>query len=133
MGIKPLRLGDSYYGHAWVGYDVTTGITDVNSEDPVVYITPSGSVYHLDLGCSHLNPSVSSADINIVNELRSKDGSKYHPCELCNVSINQGHVYITDYGNRYHSNLACSGIKRSIQTVHLSEVGGRRECMTCGR
>lgn len=132
MSIRSYRLGTSYYGHAWVGYDYSSGISDLSDEDPVVYITPTGSVYHIDIDCSHLNPSTTSVNRNSVETLRSKDGSKYYACEICGSGSGIGNVYITDYGDRYHSNLYCSGIKRNIQAIHLSEVGGRRACMTCG-
>ncbi len=132
MGIKTYRLGTSYYGHAWVGYDGSGGIADYSDEDPVVYITRTGTVYHIDINCRHLNPTTRSVPASSVDELRSNDGSKYYPCEICGGGSGVGHVYITDYGNRYHSDLYCPGLKRDILAIHLSEVGGRPRCRTCG-
>ena len=133
MGIRPFLLGTSYYGHAWVGYDGVSAVSPATEEDPVVYITPSGTVYHMDINCRYLNPSTRSVSASSVSDLRSKDGSRYYPCEICGGGIGVGSVYVTDYGNRYHSDLYCSGIKRNIQAVHLSEVGGRGPCSLCGR
>jgi len=132
LGIRTFRLGTSYYGHAWVGYDVSNNASVMTDEDPVVYITPSGTVYHTTISCSHLNPSTSSVGRDAIDSMRNRDGSKYYACEVCGSGTGVGNVYVTEYGNRYHSDLYCSGIKRNISAVHLSEVGGRRQCMTCG-
>lgn len=132
MGIRPFYLGNIYYGHAWVGYEPIAGNIAEDIEDPIVYMTPSGSVYHTTPNCSHLNPKVRSVSRVEAETIRSQDGSIYHQCELCGNGGGMGSVYVTDYGNRYHSNLYCSGIKRNVMCVHLSEVGGRRVCLTCG-
>ncbi len=132
MGIRTYRLGTSYYGHAWVGYDGASCSSPATDEDPIVYITRTGTVYHTDLECRYLNPSTKSVAAGSVSGLRNRDGEVYHVCELCGGGIGVGSVYVTDYGNRYHSDLYCSGIRRDIQAVHLSEVGGRGACSVCG-
>lgn len=43
-----------------------------------------------------------------------------------------GKVYVTDYGTCYHSDLACSGLKRTIYLILLEETGGKRACGKCG-
>ena len=132
MNIHTYRLGTSYYGHAWVGYDGFAEGDVGDEEDPIVYVTASGSVYHTDIHCSHLNPTLKSVPVSEIGDLRNKDRSKYYACESCGGSHGTGNVYITEYGNRYHSNVNCNAIKRNISTVHISEVGGRRKCATCG-
>ena len=49
-------------------------------------------------------------------------------------SVPAGHleIYITSQGNRYHTQLNCSGLKRTIYTVPLSQTGGRGRCSKCG-
>ena len=36
------------------------------------------------------------------------------------------------YGTCYHSDLACSGLKRTIYLILLEETGGKRACGKCG-
>lgn len=132
MGIRTYRLGTSYYGHAWVGYDGATCTSAETDEDPIVYVTRTGTVYHTDISCRYLNPSTRSVAAGSVGNLRNKDGAIYHACELCGAGAGVGSVYVTEYGNRYHSDLYCSGIRRDIQAIHLSEVGGRGPCSVCG-
>lgn len=40
-------------------------------------------------------------------------------------------VFITDQGNRFHYDLNCGGIKRTIYMIRLSEVGNRKKCSRC--
>ena len=132
MGLRTFRLGNSYYGRAWTGYDVTGGGECTETDDPIVYVTATGTVYHTDIQCSHLNPSIRPVDSSAAGECRNKNGAKYYQCELCGTGNEIGTVYVTEYGNRYHRDINCSGIKRNIMTIHLSETGGKRACMTCG-
>lgn len=133
MGIRSYRLGTTYYGHAWTGYGGLGDIQTSEENDPIVYITPTGSVYHSSLHCSHLNIKTNQVLVDVVGEKRSADGSKYYPCSNCNAKNACGSVYITEYGNRYHSALNCSELKRTATAVHLSEAEGRRPCSTCGK
>ena len=101
--------------------------------DPMVFITERGSVYHRDIGCRHLDLTIREISSSSVSGARSRDGSKYYPCEYCaSVSASSGTVYITPEGNRYHVTRDCSGLKRTIRSVPLSEAGGRRACSNCG-
>ncbi len=132
MGIRTYRLGTSYSGHAWVGYDGAVYSSPDTDEDPIVYVTRTGTVYHRDVSCRYLNPSTRSVSAGSVSNLRNRDGEIYHACELCGAGAGIGSVYVTDYGNRFHSDLYCSGIRRDIQAIHLSEAGGRGPCSVCG-
>lgn len=42
-------------------------------------------------------------------------------------------LYITETGNKYHSSLDCSGLKRHIDAVPITEVGGMGACSKCTR
>lgn len=132
MGFQGFAMRQRYYGRAWTGYDVSQYISDQQQEDPMVYITKTGIVYHRNRNCTYLNPSVESVSVISLESRRNQSGGKYHPCELCDGSRVQGQVYITAQGNSFHSQIQCAGLKRTIYTVSLSNVQGRGACSKCG-
>ncbi len=132
MGFQGFTMRQRYYGKAWTGYDVTQEVSDVQQEDPMVYITKTGIVYHLDRNCTYLNPAVEAVAVSELDDRRNQSGGKYYSCEICNGSRAQEQVYITAQGTSYHSRIQCAGLKRTIYTVPLSEVQGRGACSKCG-
>ena len=115
----------------WTGYVKTyeAGIGD----NELVYVTETGIVYHRNYQCTYLEPSVRSVAKTQLGELRNSSGGIYHLCERCGwMPGNDGNCYVTDYGDRYHTSLACSGLKRKVYTVPLSEVKGKGACSKCG-
>lgn len=101
--------------------------------DTWVYITESGTVYHRSRQCSHLKLTIQSVSYAQLSNLRNKNGYKYHKCKLCaDKCNNRSRVYITDQGDKYHCRLNCSGLKRTITMIRLSEVGNRPPCSKCG-
>lgn len=124
------EVENHYYGHAWIGY-VPDG-SAVKQEETYVYITETGTVYHRNRGCSYLNPSIRRAGKQELENLRNKDGAVYYACPLCDGWEAGENCYITDYGTNYHTSAACSGLKRTIYEVKLSEVGSRSACSKCG-
>jgi len=115
----------------WTGYNVTSSSSET-LEDEYVYITRTGYSYHRSRSCSHLKVTIKAISSDEVNSARNKSGSRYRPCERCGGS-GTGILFITPDGDRYHSDAACSGLKRDIRTVRLSEVGGRTPCSECCR
>lgn len=113
----------------WNGW---SGAGEDGAEDAWVYITVTGNVYHMTNTCSHLALSIRAVDYEQLSVLRNESGGKYHECTLCAGNVAAGRVYITNQGDSYHRNLNCSGIKRTILMVRLSEVGDRRRCSRCG-
>lgn len=132
MGFDGFLLSQCYYGRAWTGYDVTGSAGGGTGEDPMVYITKSGSVYHLDRNCTYLNPKIETVSAQSVSDRRNASGAKYVPCGSCGAGGGADQVYITSYGSSYHKRLNCPGLKRTIYTVPLSEVGARGRCSKCG-
>jgi len=120
-----IRLSQKVVHRAWIGKP-SAG----EGAEEIVYITQSGTVYHTSLACSHLKLSVSSVRKTAVSARRNADGSKYRPCEVCGEE-EADTVYITNYGDRYHTNRNCPGLKRTIMSLPLSQVGGRPLCKTC--
>lgn len=131
MGFDAFGMKQCYYGKAWTGFNVEDGVSDITSEDPMVYITQTGTVYHTNRNCTYLNPSIQSISAEKVESVRNSSGAKYYPCQRCAGKQWQGQVYITEYGSSYHASVSCSGLKRTIYTIPLSEVGGRGRCTKC--
>lgn len=131
-GFKGFAMEQCYYGRAWTGYDVEGVGSGFTEEDPMVYITETGTVYHTNRNCTYLNPSVQSIGIAAIESVRNQSGGKYYACELCGRKNAGKTVYITGQGNSYHCMLTCSGLKRTIYTVPLSQTGGRGKCSKCG-
>ena len=113
---------------AWTGYEKEIF---GNEDDETVYITETGVVYHKDYQCTYLKLSIHMVQASETDSLRNTAGGKYYPCENC-PHADTGTVYITDNGDRYHSSLSCSGLKRTIYAVPLSEVSGKGACSRCG-
>lgn len=114
----------------WIGNSLTQ---DALENQEVVYITETGSVYHTNRNCTHLNLSIKKCSINDLENLRNENGGIYHICELCGKKAEEeaGTVYITDSGIKWHSELSCSGLKRNIIEISISEIGTRQICRRC--
>lgn len=119
------------YMRAWTGYDVQRG-TDTGETEIYVYVAEHGTVYHRSENCSHLTLSIELVSREEAEERRNSAGARYHPCERCGGD-GSGAVYITGEGNRYHNTISCSGLKRSVRRIPLSDVGGMPPCGRCGR
>ena len=102
-------------------------------DDEYVYITEDSSVYHRNRNCSHIMLSIRQTTAKEVTSLRNSSGARYKPCESCHSRLSDGRLYITNEGDRYHNSINCSGLKRTVRAVRLSEVGDRRPCSRCGR
>ena len=106
-----------------------------NLEDKIVYITRTGSVYHLKRDCTFIKFNISQTILQELGGKRNDSGGKYYACESCtrNKHLDAlATVYITSDGNRYHDTLACSRLKRSVIEILLSKVQGKRPCSRCG-
>lgn len=132
MGFDGFLVSQRYYGKAWTGYDASGSVSDFHEEDPMVYVTETGTVYHLDRNCTYLNPKVEAVPAEGVAGRTNASGKKYAPCGFCGSVTGGGEVYITNYGGSYHRMLNCPGLKRTIYTVPLSEAGARGRCSKCG-
>lgn len=107
------------------------GTGEASSDGDTVYVAKTGTVYHKDPNCTHIKLSISCVDKASVGKRRNSHGEKYHACEHCGANAGD-EVYITSQGNRYHSSLECSGLKRNVRECKLSEVEGMRPCSRCG-
>ena len=130
--ITRLSVGmeESMMVKGWCGYE-RTGWELLS--DKMVYVTENGMVYHLDSSCNFLELSIRSVSMENLGEVRNKNQGKYHACEFCVKNQAKENVYITDYGDRYHHSLGCSGLKRTVYAIPLSEAVGKGVCTKCGR
>lgn len=99
----------------------------------MVYMTETGSVYHNDPECTHLKLSVTPVSADSVFDRRNSHGGIYHACEKCGSAPHGDTLYITKEGNRYHTTLECSGLKRTVRQVPKSEAEHLWPCTRCGK
>lgn len=119
--------------HSYIGYEnglFHKTIGEFENEE-YVYVTETGTVYHRDLECSYLRLSIKETTVDEVKNLRNTSGHKYYACEKCGKNCN-GKIYITTDGTAYHGSLGCSGLKRTVKCVPISEVSGMKPCSRCG-
>lgn len=106
---------------------------DDEVSDVWVYVTETGEVYHMAETCSHLTLSIRSVNKEQLSYLRNENGESYQKCSRCeDESSLGGNVYITNQGDCYHTNLNCSGIRRTVYMIRKSDVEHLRCCSRCG-
>lgn len=127
------------YGHTGIytqkiRQKAMTGYIPDNDQikEGMVYVTPNESVYHTDLSCTHLSLDI-SVDEDVEKYLKEK--THYKECEKC-TRYHQGEVtcfYIPKEGDAYHTDLTCSGLKRTVIQVDKSTLKGVVPCQRCGK
>lgn len=131
LKIRSMNCVQRAYVRKWIGNE------DKKDGDPLhmteseqlVYITDYGTVYHLDRNCTHLRLSIQAVSKSSIASLRNAEGAKFYACERCGQGTQT--VYITDFGNRYHGDINCSGLKRLIIVVPKKAVEGWPACSRC--
>jgi hypothetical protein len=128
FSVKDIHIRQESRSRKW------TGRKSEDSDQVYVYITETGTVYHLTKSCSYLDLSIRQSDISEMAVLRNAGGHKYYECEQCAAkNTGQSVVYVTDYGAAFHYTLECSGLKRSVKVVLKTEVGDRKLCSKCAK
>lgn len=115
---------------AWNGYDVTKKRED--SSQSIVYVTEHGTVYHRNRSCNYLVLSIQPVAYGDISQKRNLSGECYYACSSCKNQPFVTLVYITDYGNRYHTTTKCQGLKRTVKSIPLSQVEDMDSCKKCG-
>lgn len=126
--VKPFLLENCYYAHAWNGYHIP-GTDENATEIKYYYVAAKGEVFHEKRDCSHLKITKKKVDLAEVFFMVNRDGEKYTACEICKGKSKE--VWITDWGEKYHFNENCPGIKRTIYVITKEETGKYRPCKTC--
>lgn len=139
LTLKTITVKDTICGRKYVGLDQRyekegAGENNADTDKVYVYITKTGSVYHRSADCSHIRLSIHTITLEQVEDNRNGSGGKYYPCERCRAkkAVTGQSVYIAKEGDRFHINRECSGLKRMVQKVLITEVGDRRPCSKCG-
>lgn len=123
-----MKREEEIVAKGWTGY---VPCNFGGKKEEIVYVAENGVVYHRDYSCTHLDLTIRPVAMSEVDGLRNEYQGKYKPCEKCNPHGNV--VYITQMGDKYHENIQCSGLKRKIYSVPISEVIGKGECKRCGK
>lgn len=127
-GFRSFRMVNRCCVRLWTGYDVAAA----SEAQTYVYVAKSGSVFHKDRNCSHLQLSVRSIASGEVKGLRNQWGQKYSACEKCGRGPMPAALYVTEEGHSYHYREDCPGIKRIVTSMTLEEAAGYPACSRCG-
>ncbi len=122
---------------AWTGSDGGRGRSkystdgEDDTEERIVYLGKTSTVYHDNPNCHYLSNVTRTADAAHMEALRNENGAKYHACPSCKPG-SSGTVYYFESGTAYHSSEQCKAITAYSRAVKLSEVGDMRACSYCG-
>ena len=120
----PKTVSQSAVCRGWIGF------TQLENQELYVYMTAEGSVYHLYSDCTHLRLSIQSVSLHQAKTRKNQYGSSYRECEICGENYGMS-VYITSEGDCYHSDRNCSGLKRTVGRIPISETKGAACCLRC--
>jgi hypothetical protein len=127
FGWKGFIVSQGSKVHKW------TGDREDGEKTDYVYVTESGTVYHRNRSCTYLDLSIQTVNKSSVGSRRNKSGNIYYACSDCAAGKTvTGLVYITNYGTCYHTKVSCSGLKRTIYLIPITEAGSKRACSKCG-
>ena len=112
----------------WNGYDPK----EQGDDGLLVYVTPYGSAYHRSASCPYINPSIVGVGMDGIGDKRNSGGHRYGRCPMCGGEAGDT-VYITTWGECYHGSISCSGLKRTLYRIELSEAKEKyHPCPKCG-
>lgn len=131
LGNHKMKVTQQVKCRKWTGRSLSS--REAGREEEIVYVTSTGRAYHRDRNCTYLKPKIKNLAADKIGSSRNADGGKYYPCGSCGKALTGKTVYVTDYGNRFHSKRNCSKILRTVCSVFLSEVGDRYGCSKCSR
>ena len=134
-GVGNMTLVNHCKVRAWTGYEGEGGeIAKDEEKEETVYVTETGSAYHLYRDCSYLvadSHSVSGAELA---GIRNESGAIYYPCEICskgNKATDTETYYVSTWGSRYHTDPACRALLKNVKAIPKSETGSRHLCSKC--
>lgn len=116
----------------WSGTTRIERKNEENENTDCVYITKSGTVYHTYKDCTYLSVKLTRVKYQEIDSKRNASGGKYYPCSVC--CKNKGsldYVFISKYGESYHSDNKCKTIYHNILEVSAEDVKDRSLCSKC--
>lgn len=128
---QSLTVNETVMTSAWLG-ESEEKEDEEEEEEETVYVTEHGEVYHRDRNCPYIEVALQEVDPAEVADIRNKSGHKYYPCEICGKQTGAQTLFITQYGERYHTRTDCPAIERHVREIPISEAGNRRPCSKCG-
>lgn len=127
-----LCFEDEIYSHAWTGYSGRDLFSVKSAEHTYVYVTETGSRYHLSRECTYLRVQVRSVDYHTLSTIRNGAGERYYACERCHPG-KEGTVFLSPDGNRYHGSADCASLRRTVHLILLEDAIGYSPCSKCAR
>ena len=124
LGDFNVKIKEKIKQKAYIGKKNNKILQGEDVVDMYVFVAENKSVYHSSRTCSHLLLSISSSNIQQAKE------NGYKSCDICK-NFNKESVFITQDGKKYHSEISCSGLKRTVYRKKLSEVSGLGGCSRC--
>jgi len=114
-----------------------TGVKSMEeyNSDEIVYVTHSGKVYHTDRTCTYLKAQTREVSFGELQKTTNYNNEQYKPCSICIIKgvTSYDNVYVTKYGDRYHSDVSCKAILKNEMAVRLAAVKDKRACSKCGK
>lgn len=134
FGIGKVTLTQVCKTDAWLGEEHDKYVGNKNQTQEVhVYVTEQGEVYHTDRNCTYLTRVIMQKEKSDQENITNAYGEKYYPCERCGKrDVGSEYIYVTEYGNRFHIDITCSQLSRTILEIPVSKAGERRLCEKCG-
>lgn len=127
-----VSVEDEIMLHSFTGYTGNAERSNDRDEEEYVYVTETGTKYHVNPDCSHINICPKTIDAGDLNSLRNNDGCRYQKCHVCHPQ-KSGILFVTDYGDSYHCDSNCSALKRTVRMIPLKEAlaDGYTPCSKC--
>ncbi len=127
-GIPALHIALRARTAVWTGGGISPLAS--SSEEEMVYVSDTESVYHTSSDCSHLDLSVFQCGLSEVGQLRNIYGRRYRPCRGFPRN-HTGPVYTTAKGDYYYPSPNYGSLTRHMRLVSRSECESLRQCSRC--
>lgn len=137
LGMGKIVLVSRARCHTWIGNTETDTDGEKEDTEDVVYMAPTGEVYHLYRDCTYLTNQISRINAGEIEGVRNESGAKYYPCSVCcrdGLPAAGDEVYYTPYGTRYHKDFLCNNLYCNIYMMDKKTAQEQyRICSKCAK